>query len=94
MTKKEMLLLILLASINFIHIMDFMIIMPLGSYLMPLFKINPQQFSFIVTAYTFAAGIVGFSAAFFVDRFDRKKVLLTGYAGFIIGTFACAFAPK
>jgi len=74
--------------------MDFMIIMPLGSYLMPLFKINPQQFSFIVTAYTFAAGIVGFSAAFFVDRFDRKKVLLTGYAGFIIGTFACAFAPS
>jgi len=94
MTKKEMLLLILLASINFTHIMDFMIIMPLGSYLMPLFKINPQQFSFIVTAYTFAAGIVGFSAAFFVDRFDRKKVLLTGYAGFIIGTFACAFAPS
>ena len=94
MTHKERILLLLLASINFTHIMDFMIIMPLGTYLMPLFSINPQQFSLIVSAYTFSAGIIGFLAAFFVDRFDRKKVLLTGYIGFIIGTFACAFAPS
>jgi DHA1 family inner membrane transport protein len=94
MTSKEKILLLLLASINFTHIMDFMIIMPLGGYLIPLFKISPQQFSFIVSSYTFAAGIVGFSAAFFVDRFDRKKILLTGYTGFVLGTFACAFAPS
>lgn len=94
MTRKEIFLLVLLASINFTHIMDFMIVMPLGSYLIPLFDINPQQFSFIVSSYTFTAGIVGFSAAFFVDNFDRKKVLLIGYSGFIIGTFACAFAPS
>ncbi len=94
MTKKEKILLFLLACINFTHIMDFMIMMPLGNYLMPLFNINPQQFSLIVSAYTFSAGIIGFSAAFFVDRFDRKKVLLLGYSGFIIGTFACAFAPN
>lgn len=53
-----------------------------------------RQFSLIVSAYTFSAGITGFAAAFFVDRFDRKKVLLIGYAGFIVGTFACAFAPS
>jgi predicted MFS family arabinose efflux permease len=94
MTKKEKILLLLLASINFTHIMDFMIVMPLGSYLIPLFKIDPQQFSFIISSYTFAAGIIGFSAAFFVDRFDRKKVLLIGYGGFIVGTFACAFATS
>jgi MFS transporter, DHA1 family, inner membrane transport protein len=92
MTFKERMLLFLLASINFTHIMDFMIIMPLGGYLIPLFKISPQQFSLIVSSYTFTAGIVGFSAAFFVDRFNRKTVLLTGYSGFIIGTFACGFA--
>jgi predicted MFS family arabinose efflux permease len=67
--------------------------MPLGTYLMPLLKINPQQFSFIVSAYTFSAGISGFIAAFFVDRYDRKNVLLLGYIGFIVGTFACAYAP-
>lgn len=94
MTKKELVLLFLLASINFTHIMDFMIMMPLASYLMPLFDINPQQFSFLVSAYTYSAFTMGFSASFIVDRFDRKKVLMLGYSGFIIGTFACALAPS
>jgi len=94
MTKKERILLFLLASINFTHIMDFMIVMPLGNYLMPLFKINPHQFSLIVSSYSISAGTMSFLAAFFVDRFDRKKVLLFAYSGFIIGTFACGFAPN
>ncbi len=55
--------------------------------------ISPLQFSYLVSAYTFSAGVSGFAAAFFVDKYDRKKVLLTGYIGFIIGTFACAFSP-
>lgn len=66
--------------------------MPLGNYLMPFFKINPKQFSFLVGAYTFTAAAAGFTAAFFVDKFDRKKVLLFGYIGFLAGTFACGFA--
>lgn len=93
MNKKERILIFILASINFTHIMDFMIMMPLGPQLMRLFQISPQQFAFIVSAYTFSAGIASFFAAFFVDRFDRKKILLFGYTGFIIGTFACGFAP-
>jgi len=94
MTKKERILLFLLASINFTHIMDFMIVMPLGTYLIPLFKLSPSQFSLIVTSYAISASIMSFCAAFFVDRFDRKKVLLTGYIGFILGTFACGLAPS
>ncbi|MES2880558.1 MAG: MFS transporter [Bacteroidota bacterium] len=93
MNRKEKILLLILASINFTHILDFMIMMPLGNYLMPYFKINPQQFSLLVGAYTLSAGISGFIAAFFVDRYDRKKVLLIGYTGFLLGTIACGFAP-
>jgi predicted MFS family arabinose efflux permease len=70
-----------------------MIMMPLGNYLMPYFNISSQQFSMLVAAYTFSAGISGFMAAFFVDRFDRKKVLLVGYSGFLIGTLFCALSP-
>lgn len=93
MSNKERIILLLLASLNFTHILDFMIMMPLGNFLMPHFKISAQAFSLVVAAYTFSAGISGFTAAFFVDRFDRKKVLLFGYIGFLIGTLACAIAP-
>jgi predicted MFS family arabinose efflux permease len=94
MSTKEKILIVILASINFTHILDFMIMMPLGNYLMPYFKISTQQFTLLVAAYTLSAGVSGFIAAFFVDRYDRKKILLTGYAGFLIGTIACGFAPS
>ena len=94
MNPKEKILLIILASINFTHILDFMIMMPLGNYLMPFFKITPQQFTLLVAAYTISAGISGFVAAFFVDKYDRKKILLIGYSGFLLGTIACGFAPS
>jgi len=91
--KSEKLILLILASIQFTNIMDFMIMMPLGPQLMNLFSINPQQFSIIVSAYTFSAGIFGLLSAFFIDKFDRKKSLLFTYIGFTIGTFACALSP-
>lgn len=93
MNTKERITLLLLAALNFTHIMDFMIMMPLGNYLIPYFNITSGQFSLLVAAYTFSAGISGFFAAFFVDRFDRKKVLLFAYAGFLLGTLCCALAP-
>lgn len=70
-----------------------MVMMPLGNFLMPYFHISAQQFSVVVASYSISAAVSGFSAAFFVDRFDRKKVLLFGYTGFIIGTLCCAIAP-
>jgi len=93
MNAKERILLFLLALLNFTHIMDFMIMMPLGNFLMPHFNITAQQFSFLVAAYTFSAATASVSAASFVDRFDRKKVLLFAYSGFLLGTLLCAVAP-
>ncbi|MEJ7627482.1 MAG: MFS transporter [Ferruginibacter sp.] len=94
MTKKERIIIFLLATLNFTHILDFMIMMPLGNYLMPYFKINPQQFSLLVASYTLAASISGFAAAFFIDGFDRKKILLIAFSGFLVATMACGFAPS
>ncbi len=93
MNRNERILLFLLASINFTHILDFMIIMPLGNYLMPFFNISTQQFSLIVSSYSYAAFTSGIIAAFVIDNFDRKKTLIFGYTGFIIGTFLCGIAP-
>ncbi|WP_266362635.1 MFS transporter [Tellurirhabdus rosea] len=93
MSRTEKLLLFVMACINFTHIVDFMIMMPLGPQLMRFFDINTQQFSLIVSSYSLSAGVSGFLASFYVDRFDRKKVVLVAYAGFVIGTLACGLAP-
>jgi predicted MFS family arabinose efflux permease len=91
---QERLILLILACIQFTHIVDFMIMMPMGDMMMQIFRIKPQEFSFLVASYTLSAGIVGFFAAFSIDRFDRQKALQVMYAGFIVGTFACSLAPN
>lgn len=92
-TRQEKILLFVLASIQFSHIVDFMILMPLGPQLIRIFSITTQQFGMLVSAYTFAAGFSGFLASFFIDRFDRKKALQLLFIGFSIGTLGCALAP-
>ncbi len=94
LTKKdEILLIAFLACVNFTHIMDFVIMMPLGPQFFRVFHINTQQFSVMVSSYTFAAALSGLISSLFIDRFDRKRALLFLYAGFIVGTFLCALAP-
>lgn len=92
--KSEKSILLLLAAAQFCNIVDFMIMMPMGHQLMRTFSIGAQQFSFLVSSYTFSAGVSGFVMVFFADRFDRKKLLLQMFAGFTIGTFCCAVAPN
>jgi len=92
--NKERALLLTLAVIQFSHITDFMILMPLGPTLMRAFDILPSQFALLVSAYTFSAGIFGFVGAFFIDRFDRKKMLIIMATGFALGTLACGFSSS
>ncbi len=90
--KKESILLFLLATIQFSDILDFMIIMPLGSQFMRLFEITPRQFSLIVSIYAMSAFGMGLLGAGFIDRFDRKKAIMVVYAGFTVGTLLCSMA--
>lgn len=92
--RKERWYVIILAAIQIAHILDFVIMMPLGPMFMRVFKISPVEFSTLVSSYTFSAGIVGFFGALYADHFDRKKFLLFNFTGFIVGTFMCAIAPN
>jgi DHA1 family inner membrane transport protein len=94
LTNIEVRLIFALAFIQFTHIVDFMILMPLGPQLMRLFEIEPHQFSFLVSAYTFSAGVSALLASAVMDRFDRKKSLLFFFAGFTVGTLLCALSPN
>jgi len=84
----------LLAFLQFAVILDFMIMSPLGALIMPALAITPRQFGLVVSAYAFSAGVSGFVTAGFADRFDRKKLLLFFYAGFLCGTLWCGLAPS
>lgn len=90
---NETLLLLILSAINFAYILDFVIVMPMGPQLMRIFDINATQFALVVSSYTISAGICGFIGIFFIDRFDRKKALLSSFGGFTAGTLLCALAP-
>lgn len=91
--RREQLILLILAAVQFATIVDFMIVMPLGPQLMRTLHINPSQFALIVSSYTFAAGVAGLVAASIVDRFARRTTFMVLYAGFLLGTFWCAIAP-
>jgi predicted MFS family arabinose efflux permease len=82
-----------LASIQFTSVLDFMIMMPLGPQLTELFGISASEFGFLVSAYTFSAGLSGLLAATYIDRFGRKRMMLTLYPLFGAAALACSFAP-
>ena len=83
-----------LAFLQFAVILDFMIVAPLGALVMPALDMSPSQFGLIVSAYAFSAGASGLLVAGFADRFDRKKLLLFFYAGFVLGTLGCGLADS
>lgn len=90
--RGERELLLLLAAMQFTHVLDFVIVMPLAPDIMNRFSLAPAEFGAVVSAYTFGAAAASVAGAFLVDRFDRRDALLGVYAGFLAGTLACAAA--
>lgn len=89
---SERALLFTLGGIQFTNIVDFMVVMPLGPQFTQLFDITDAQFGWLVSAYTLAAGASGLLASAFVDRFERKRLLLWLYLGFALATLGCGLS--
>lgn len=92
-TRYQVFIIALISLLQFTIILDFMVMAPLGAMLIRILHITPSQFGWVVSAYAFSAGIAGIIAAGFADKFDRKKLLLFFYSGFMLGTFLCGIAP-
>ena len=90
---SERYLLLTLAGIQFSHILDFMIMMPLGPILIKAFGIGTHEFGLLVASYSFSAALSGLFSATFIDRFERKRLLLVVFGLFGLGTLACGLAP-
>ena len=87
LTGDEWKLVLLLSAINITHILDFVIVMPLGDQLRQELQVSPQQFGFIVSAYGIAAMVAGVIASTVVDLFDRRYAMLVSLIGFTMATF-------
>jgi predicted MFS family arabinose efflux permease len=93
-TSYQALAIVLLALTQFTVVLDFMVMSPLGDMLMKSMSLTTKQFGFAVSGYAFSAGISGLLTAGFADRFDRKKLLLFFYVGFMAGTLFCGLASS
>jgi predicted MFS family arabinose efflux permease len=91
-TGYQVLVIAMLAMIQFIVVLDFMVLSPLSVILLPELNITTSQFGLVVSAYAFSAGASGLLAAGFADKFDRKKLLMFFLTGFLAGTVLCAIA--
>lgn len=91
-SRYQIFIIVILAILQFTVVLDFMVLSPLGAILLDTLNINPAQFGVVVSAYAFSAGASGLLAAGFADKYDRKKLLLFFYTGFIIGTLFCGLA--
>ena len=91
--QRERYFLLTLAGIQFSHILDFMIMMPLGPVLIQAFGISTHEFGLLVASYSFSAALSGLLGATFIDRFERKRLLLTMFALFGLATLWCGLAP-
>ncbi len=93
-TRYQAIVVAILAFLQFTIILDFMILSPLGAMLLRDLHINTHQFGLLVSSYAFSAGLSGLLAAGFADRFDRKRLLIFFYSGFLFGTLLCGLAPS
>jgi len=91
-TPYQITAILILALTQFSVVLDFMVMSPLGDLIMKNMKISPAQFGIVVSSYALSAGVSGFLTASFADKFDRKRLLLFFYAGFILGTLLCGMA--
>jgi predicted MFS family arabinose efflux permease len=84
--------LLVLVGVQFGHILDFAILLPLGPRYQDELGLNPAKFGLAVSVYAFAACLSGLLAATCIDRFDRKRALLLLQAGFVLATLLCGLA--
>ena len=91
-TSYQIIVILILALTQFSVVLDFMVMSPLGDLLIKDLRITPAQFGVVVSSYALSAGVSGFLTASFADKFDRKKLLLFFYGGFIIGTMLCGLS--
>ncbi|HYO59612.1 MFS transporter [Archangium sp.] len=82
----------LIGAVQFVNILDFVMVMPLGPDLAEGLGIATSHIGTIGAAYTAAASVAGVVGSYFLDRFDRRKALAVAMLGLVVGTAAGGLA--
>jgi predicted MFS family arabinose efflux permease len=82
----------LMTAVQFVNILDFMMVMPLGPDFAVSLGIPPSQLGLVGGSYTGAAAVSGLLAASFLDRLDRRSALLGALSGLGLTTLAGGLA--
>ncbi len=92
--NKENKYVLILALIQFCHILDFVMMMPLGPLLMREFSISATEFSVLISSYSLSAAPAALLSGLFIDLFDRKKYVSIAMIFFVITTLLCSVMPS
>lgn len=93
-SRYQLFIVLVLSLLQFTVVLDFVVLSPLGDQVIKALEITPAQFGWLVSSYAFSAGISGILTAGFADKYDRKKLLLFFYSGFILGTLFCGLSSS
>ena len=92
--KSERAIVTLLGAVQFVNILDFMMVMPLGPYLVKDLGIHTNQMGLVAGSYTASAAVSGLVASLFLDKFDRRPALFVAMLGLVVGTAAGGLATS
>lgn len=83
---SERLIIFLVGAIQFVNVLDFVMVMPLGPDFADALGIPTSQIGVVGGSYTAAAALAGLLGSLFLDRFDRRPALAVAMVGLVMGT--------
>lgn len=92
LSRHQWSIVLLIAAVQFINILDFVMVMPLGPDFAKALGIDESHLGYVGGAYTAAGCVSGLIGSLFLDRFDRRKALAVAMLGLVLGTAAGGFA--
>ena len=90
--RRELALVLTVAAVQFVNVLEFMIVMPLGPDFAHALGFPVDAVGVLGAAYTGAGGVAGLCGAFVLDRFDRRRALVFCMAGLVVATVLAGMA--
>ncbi|XXF76740.1 MFS transporter [Myxococcaceae bacterium GXIMD 01537] len=89
---SERLIVLLIGAVQFVNILDFVMVMPLGPDFAQGLGVASSHIGTIGGSYTAAASVMGLVGGYFLDRFDRRQALAVAMLGLVLSTAAGGLA--